>query len=627
MNSTESTGGSFLLPDYHIFPFGHIHVKYSDLIEDNYINKPLAIRINSVRTHLAPGRELPPDEAHAALLNVLKDIEREFRKATSKHSCFYWIHLYRRLAPRLSPKLGISVGPMTLLWVRGIAEQAIFKFGVARGLLDAQLATHVSSRKILGGFLVKSLAKMRDADFASFYIHKISKSSQWVLTDFRPSDLAGMYFVEGLAYQYWYISAKLRACGKGISIRAESGGSVEEIRSPEQDWLIESYDKRIDVDEPTDGFATNVGTYVRDTEPKVGTSVPCLSCNVTQETISEIDGVRFRDLRSKEDFVPNYVLGWLDAAEYYVAHRYLEKSFKRKHGFGLREFCLAACAISSILIGSDLSGRDETLDRSNAYDVCHKLQRGYIFSSLTIEQMKELVLEFCRDPLVNSEFCGSAIDSEIDLIFDFLTLTSEKQSAVGLWSLGPRFVIVPYQKWFFYDLSAWVTIFRNLFFGLRNYDPKSKKGPEFEFLFAELARKKGLEVVLESKEIVLGGQNREVDVAIRVGDRLFVCECRASERPLDFEIGNPATIRARNDDLYSKVKQSMSLVELFKEHPRGSNYDVTWAKDIVAIVVSPYVEWIWSMCDELWISKDNFIPRIMASGEALNFIRGSNDQH
>jgi hypothetical protein len=622
MNNTESAGDSFLLPDYHIFPFGHIHKIYSDLIRDSYLNKPLAIRMNSVRIHLGAGRELAPDEAHAALLNVLKDIEREFRKTISKHSCFYWIHLYRRLAPRLSPELGSGVSPMTLLWVRGIAEQAIFKFGIAHGLLDAQLATLVSARKILGGFFVKSLAKTRGADFAKLYIDQISKSPQWVLTDFRPSDLANMYFIEGLAYQYWHISAKLRASGKGISLRVKSDGSTEEMRSPEQDRLIESYDRRIDVDEPTDGFATNVGTYVRDSEPEVGTSVPCLSYNVTHETGPEIDGVRFRDIRSRDDFTPNYVLGWLDAVEYYVAHRYLEKSFKRRHGFGLREFCLAACAISSILIGLDVPQR-EALDKSSAYNLHHKLQRGYIFSSLTIRQMKGLVLEFCRDPLVNAEFRGSSIDSEIDSIFEFLTLTPEKQSTVGLWSLGPRFVIIPYQEWCFYDLSAWITIFRNLFFGLRRYDPKNKKGPEFEFLFAESAREKGLEVVLESKEIVLGSQNREVDVAIRVGDRLFVCECRASERPLDFEIGNPATIRARNDDLYSKVEQVMSLAVLFKEHPQGSNYDVTWAKDIVAIVVSPYVEWIWSMCDELWISKDNFIPRIMASGEALDFICGS----
>ncbi|WP_124468961.1 hypothetical protein [Burkholderia cepacia] len=624
MESTESIEGAITLPDYHIFPFDYIHKTHWDLINNSYINKSRDIRYKLIQKHLGVGLTLTPDKAHAALLKVLSDMEDAFKKVISRHSCFYWIHLYRRLAPRLSPELGDEVGPMTLLWVRGIVEQAIFKFGPTQKFLDAQLATQVASKSIMGGLLVKSLAKLRNKEFAKLYVDYISKSPQWVLTNFRPSDLANAYFIEGLAYQYWYISAKLRATGKGIPIVVDADGAIRETRSAEQDQLIKSYDERIEA--PESGFASNVGTFVRHSAPKIGRSVACFSHNATQIAMPALNGIEFKDLRTRGEFIPNYLLGWLDAAEYYLAHRYLEKSFRNRYGFGLREFCLAACALSFILVGLELPGQKPS-GESFARNIQHKLQRGYVFTGLTVEELKKSALEFCKDPCVDTALQGSSIDDEIDRIIDFLTFTPAKQSTISLWSLGPRFLISRYREWCFYDLSAWPMIFRNLFFGLRKYDPSNKKGPEFELAFAELARSKGLSVILESTEIVLGDKDREVDVAIRVGDRLFVCECRAFERPLNFEIGNPATIGARNDDLQDKVKQVMSLAELFRKYPKGANYDVTWASAIVAIVVSPYVEWVWSMNDELWISKEKLIPRIMESGEALDFIRGHSDRH
>ncbi|WP_433867437.1 hypothetical protein [Ralstonia wenshanensis] len=618
MNNKEKEREIKVLPEYHIFPFKDLHESYYDLIKESYLNRPLEIRRNSIRKHLGDERGLSPEKAHEVLSNVLTEIESNFKKIILKHSCFYWIHVYRRLAPKLSSKLGGNTGPITLAWVRAIAEQAIFKFGKMQGILDVQLANSVPPKSILGGHLLKSLRKREDRGFAEWYIGKVAESPQWVVTNFRPSDLAGIYFIEGLAFQYWYITAKLRAAGKGVSIKFELDGEIEEMRSVEDNRLIGSFDDRIEV--PKAGFASNVGTFVRHFEPREGRSLPCLFHNVDRHPMPQVDGVQFSDMMSEGEFVPNYFLGWLDVAEYYVAHKYLEKSFRKRHGFGLHEFCVVAYGMSAVLAGLPLPG-EEALDNSYAYNLHYKLQRGYIFSGLTVGKLKSLTLEFCQDLRLDPVLRGSSIASEIDKVIEFLSLTTEKQSTISLWSLGPRFVIVRYQEFVFFDLSAWPVIFKNLFFGLRNYDPSSKKGPEFEFAFAELARANGFDVILESKEIELGGQKREVDVAIRFNDRLFVCECRASERPLNFEIGNPATIRIRNDDLYSKVEQAMSLAELFKKYPRGSNYDVTWAKEIVAIVVSPYVEWIWSMRDELWISRDKLIPRIMASGEAINFIK------
>jgi hypothetical protein len=527
---------------------------------------------------------------------------------------FFWIHLYRRIGLYLHDELGNQTDAMTLALVRSIAEQAIFKFGRTKGKQDVSRTNEISPKSILGGHFTKVIAKNLNTEAYDVYLASFAANPQWVLTDFRPSDLANIYFLEGLAYQYWYVTAKLRSAGKGVSIELSADGKLEEHRTGDLDELIKSIDSRHHY--LHDGISSNVGTFVPYAAPEVGSPLIFVSHNTQRIPMFDFDGIEPIDPTSGEKFVPNYLPGHVSMVEYYLAHRYLEDSFRRKFKFGLKELCLAAYGISAVLVTAGTNAHVD-LKHAHYFNLVNKLQRGYTFYGKSKEDLTESVLSFLARSEIDTAFAGHSLPDEIGSIVEFLTLDPVKQASVGLWSLGPRYVLIPYQSFHFYDLSAWLPIFRNLFYGLRNYDPASKKGVEFEFTFARLARDKGLEVVLESKEITLGESDREVDVAVRVGSHLFVCECRASERPLNFEIGNPATISNRCRDLQEKLNQVNSLADLFRHYPKGSSYDVSWAKEITAIVVSPYVEWIWSTRADLWISRESMIPCIMSAPEAV----------
>lgn len=234
-------------------------------------------------------------------------------------------------------------------------------------------------------------------------------------------------------------------------------------------------------------------------------------------------------------------------------------------------------------------------------------------------ELKETILESILKERAESNLRDSFAERQIDVVVDFLTLDERKQHMIGLWSHGPRYVIIKLGDGYFFDFSSWFMIFKNLFFGLRNYDPNSKKGGEFECTFGEYAKSKSFDVVMQSRKISSNGSEREVDVAVRIKDALYIFECRASERPLDFAIGKPKTIKSRIDDLNAKLDRAHTLVNFIKLNKVGGNYDFSWANEIYGAVVSPYIEWIWTMDPYLWTNVPTF-PRIMSAPEALDYL-------
>ena len=604
------------VPEYYQLPFRFLHDTHSTLIENSYLRLPREARIGLVDRLFERGSMLDGRTAYQGLRDVLSGLEQELKRIVSKRSRFYWIHLYRRLSPHLAESLGDNTGPMTLAWVRLIAEQAIFKFGLAEISAELQLSNSISSKKILGGYFLKAVNRAfgEGSDAANLYINSLSRSQQWVITEFRPSDLAKVYQIEGLAYEYWYVTAKMRAAGKDIPIKVTADGQLKEQWSMQDEVLIDSFDRRLGANSM--GFTSNVGTFSRSSLPELGESLIFVGLNAYQYPLPAMGDDSLTDFATGESLVPNFLPNHLNIAQYYQAHRYLEPAFKKLHGFGLREFCFTAYLMSELLVSASVDSDREI----NMHNVQRIFQRGYVFYGHSISTLRGDILKRAEAMRASTVFGGCQLETEIDAILHYLTLNAENVGQVGLWSGGRRFAIIPFGHYAFYDIASWPFILRNLFFGLRKYDPKNQKGSEFEGEFAETAKSEGLKVVLQSREITIGGHDREVDVAIRASNVLFVCECRAFERPLDFSIGNPKTIQARCDDLQKKVEQALSLADLLRRHPKGAEYDVSWATEVIPVVISPYVEWVWSLDDSLWISKSPMMPRILSPGEAIEMM-------
>lgn len=251
-------------------------------------------------------------------------------------------------------------------------------------------------------------------------------------------------------------------------------------------------------------------------------------------------------------------------------------------------------------------------------------QRAYNLHGRLLADIKSEILEYVKLLRERNHIKPSRLEVQLDEMLNFITLDSSKQQFISLWSNGPKPILVKINDYYLYDYSSWYPLLKNVFFGLRNYDPDSKKGVEFEYAFAKTAKSAGFDVVMQSTKIRCNNLSREVDVAIKIQSSLYLFECRASERPLDFMIGNPKTIRNRCGDLEGKLKQSSTLKTFIENNKAGDNYDFSWAEEIYSAVVSPYTEWIWSTEESLWTSCKKF-PKIMSVHEAIEYLKSESN--
>ena len=163
----------------------------------------------------------------------------------STHSVFFWLHLYRRIGVRLSPDHDNKTDANTLALVREIVDLSIFKHGDLKIIDDVRQASDVHFKDILGGHYKRLWTKWLGEFEARKKFRALTKTKQWVITSFKIHDLINMYKLEGLAYEYWHVTATMRAIGKGSTVRWGAGNWPERGGSATFERLIRSYDDRI----------------------------------------------------------------------------------------------------------------------------------------------------------------------------------------------------------------------------------------------------------------------------------------------------------------------------------------------------------------------------------------------
>jgi hypothetical protein len=88
--------------------------------------------------------------------------------------------------------------------------------------------------------------------------------------------------------------------------------------------------------------------------------------------------------------------------------------------------------------------------------------------------------------------------------------------------------------------------------------------------------------------------------------------------PLDYDVGKPSVFDKRKEFILEKVDQARSLAERVINEPKGTNFDVTWAKSIEWRVVSPFVEFAWRIDEPLY--DDAGLPRVLQVQELLGHL-------
>jgi hypothetical protein len=204
---------------------------------------------------------------------------------------------------------------------------------------------------------------------------------------------------------------------------------------------------------------------------------------------------------------------------------------------------------------------------------------------------------------------------KIRKVISDLSMDDSGKRKISLWSGGPRSLIFQLNGCLMLDLVGIPAYLRSLFCFMR--DSEGASGAQFEQIFRNALERRGFEVK-SGQLIASDGTRRELDAGVQVGGKLFLFECVSIELPLDYEISRFRTLELRRIRLEEKLDQARSLCDFVAKNPKGRNYDFSSAKEFCWIVVSPFVEWIWSTNEYLWL--DETTPRILAPNEVFHIL-------
>jgi hypothetical protein len=539
------------------------------------------------------------------------------------HSVAFWMHLYRRLAPRLASIHDGKRDAHTVALVRQHAELAISKFGSLSRTDDLREVGSLRPRDILGGHYQRLWSRWLKGQPVAFRmrVEALIATNQWVMADFEPRDLRNIFLVEGLAYEYWRVTAKMRAVGKGEKYSLDGDWLSQEI-SRKLVELIQIYDQRIDHLPLSVSLAGGwLNPVLEKTSATSGAFVPFYNVEHEHKTVDAFlksFGVRTPKDRTLDT---NFVIDGFDLIKFYQAHSFLESAFEARRGYSLKAYVACLWALSNMvffparaLFFNRQSNTPRNIDDPLAINAINILQRGYGVWNGPISQ---IIDEIATRLKLFSFALEGVRNSEIAKCVDSFTLQEAEQKKVGVWSGGPRFPIIPYDNSFVVDLQGVPQLLVSSFVGIR--DVRGAKGTVFEEGFREALKGSGLALEKFGEIENSRGERREIDASVRIGDDLVLLECKSMERPLDIEIGKPQSLARREAELNAKIDQALSLAEFIVKDPKGKNYDFTWAKRVASFVVSPFIEWIWDTTPRLWYTRG--VSRILSADEAISYLK------
>lgn len=622
MNADTKAGGEdplLLTQFYYSQTLPYLMLKHRAEIRRRLIDVPLDLRYREIAPQLAALGEASGDPAWQVFRAYLDQIETEITALVSGHSTGFWFHLHRRIRPMLADLHDQKTDDTTVRLVRQIAELAYAKHGaldktddlgpIMRTRLETFLdgAWYEATTHAFGGKKLK----------AKKAFQALRNTQQIVMTDFRQSDLCDVYTIEGLCYEYWWASAAMRSIGKGSIVKWDTErGTLRYKDTGVNPLAFELYDER---NNENSGFHTQLGTWL-DQE------------NAGEASEARGDQIHFAQLtpNSRPKEYPawnnaagrfgrgygtiNFEIGTFSLAQFRAENSFMAKGFREKHGIALDAvlFAVWAAAFFGAFVGMTFNLPTVAQRRNiTMTNFTNLMFRGYSLLNFDLDHLAKEALWYSEQ--LNHEKTLSI--EEVREAVEFISLSKAAQIHIGLWSGGKRPILIPSMGLLMVDMAAIIPFLQTIFFGIR----KAQGGGEsFENSVRNAIKTRGLDLCLHGQIKWQSKNPREVDAAVRLGDRLILIECFSYERPLDYEIGKPSVFDKRKTFILEKVEQARTLAQRVIEEPKGTNFDVSWAKSIEWRVVSPFVEFLTQIDEPLY--DDAGLPRVLQVRELLDHL-------
>jgi hypothetical protein len=567
--------------DYYQFPFRLLH---AELLKSNELSQPHPLRA-SYWTVVPPGR-YSPEKGRELLFQYRDVVERELARNLTQHSVAYWLHAYRRLAPR---NAGENDDAATSAIVRGVMDAAIQKYGMLSRCNGIASSNEVAEHEIIDGLLMTpELDKFRKA---------LRQSPQLVLTKFGLTELRQLYFCEKLAYEVWRCGAALRILGKGAPLVVDHNSPIYffDDRTEELNRLVSIYDGR----QGTFAASASGTVFEHDSTGSAGQAL------LAHLNVERIGGAAVKSFLARfgvafaGDGETNFLWTPFSLRSYYDAHEPFAAAFKAAKQIDLLDL-LAVLSALLVRIAPLWVDHPDAVVRywQRAYE--GPSQREYVLDEIT--RFLPTALEHLGSP-------AKAKDINVNGVFAFLELNSAKRDLIDILLWGPHSVFLPYSdgERVFVDF-AWITrLLFNAFFDVQMED-QNFKGAALEKIV-----RAGTSVLPIAECKALGGTRRQVDAAFKVEHTLVIVECRAVGRSFGVERGDPKAIAYRIQRSEAALRDADEKARWLAANPVGTNYDVRGYAKILPLGVTPFAEYIPTLDAHYWITPE--LPRVMAPYE------------
>jgi hypothetical protein len=622
MNRHMNAGGDdplVVTQFYYSQTLPYLMVKHRAEIRRRLVDVPLDLRHGELAPQLVALGEAAGDPAWQVFRVYLDKVEAEIASLVRGHSTGFWFHLHRRLRPMLADLHYQKTDDTTVTLVRRIAELAYAKHGALDKTDDLGPIMRTRLETFLDGAWYEATTHAFNGKKlkAKKAYQVLRDTQQIVMTDFRQSDLCDVYTIEGLCYEYWWASAAMRAIGKGSIVKWDAElGSLRYKDTGVNPLAFELYDER---NNENSGFRTRLGTWL-DEE------------NAGEASAARGDQIHFVQLtpNSQPREYPawnkaagrfgrgygttNFEIGTFSLAQFRSENSFMATAFKEKQGIDLDAvlFAVWAAAFFGAFVGITFN-LPTIAQRTNItmQNFTNLMFRGYSLLNFDLDHFAKEALWYARQLKHEKTFSIEEVRKAVE----FISLSEAAQKHIGLWSGGKRPILIPSMGSLMIDLAAILPFLQTIFFGIR----KAPGGGEsFENSVRNAITARGLDLYLHGPIKWQSGNPREVDAAVRIGDRLILIECFSYEMPLDYEVGKPSVFDKRKAFILEKIDQARSLVERVAKEPKGTNFNVSWAKFIEWRVVSPFVEFAAQIDEPLY--DDAGLPRVLQVRELLDHL-------
>jgi hypothetical protein len=530
-------------------------------------------------------------------------LENEIRNQVQEKGIYYWFHLYRRFAPGSNFE-DESISTISLY--RQMSECAFLKYGRLEPgdeLIYPSDTGTVNMSQIAGGLFKKALTEF------GMPVAYEAAAPGICLGNFDFNSLLEFTQMERLIFEYWRTTACLRRLYKGGVLHIENDRYFV-LNDSSTDKLMNVYDSRggrLGDLTTTSGILINPADY-----PKYAVSLVPI-CNVQKLSEEKYPQGRLFGCTCASDFIPNFMWVPVDFDYYYRQHEFCEQRFRECFGFGLPCFVLTLFLICRQAIMNSLArqGKPGMGLIQRAYQ--HFTSRDqYVEELISLSQYKDM-----RLPSLD----GYRLESgEVAHMLRELSLDDKNRGEINLTTRGPRPIIFPSRKGqFVLDYAAILPrLASQTHFIIGDLEGK---GLLFEASVKQKAKNEGMSLWDIPKQLKHSdGTSRNVDLAFYLNNILFICELKSINKSFAFEIGNIQALNFRQTKLISALAEADDKARWLQTRRIGSNYKIPDSVDaLVPLVVSLFVEYIWSTDNNLWLTEN--IPRVCLPSELEELVK------